>query len=444
MEQHPSMLRKVLRGFSVSVVLKVGRLLINLVLMSFLARHIGREGFGHLMATMALVAVLLCLVELGCQGILQRDLVHEEGQWMTLGSVFFTRLSVGALGYLGLMVYAWTTPAGQRELLMIFGSLLLTHATTVFGGWLMARHHLESAAWGQFLGFLASAVAISAGLLLRAPLWFFAAAYVLECWVTMLILLGVYRHCGGQFRSWRWSLPRTVELLRESWFELASQMALLLLFRLDTIMVQAMRGAGDAGIYGAAVKVSEVLYFLPSILGSACLSALVSLRRRDLLRYQRRIAEYFALSLVFAAISAAVLVVAAPPVVSMLFGKNFAASAPILVIHAWAFVPFAIGTARTVYFTAEGKLWVNLPCVVTAVLLNALLNWLWIPSHGGIGAAWATLVAYTVAWVVSSFALPAARDVPKLAWAGLKRLPTLTSSSLEMLGAQTTAPLGRD
>lgn len=436
------MLKKVLRGFSVSVVLKVGRLLINLVLMSLLARHIGKEGFGALMASMALVTVLLCLVELGMQGILQRDLVHDENHGLTLGSAFFSRMAVGALCYVGLTTYAAFAPAGQGLLMVIYGSLLITHAGIVFMGWLLARHHLEAVAWAQFLAFGLSAAAIALGLVFHAPLWYFAATYVVECWASVAISIVMFRQWGGKLHGWRWSRMRTAKLLKESWYELASQLALLLLLRLDTLMVQAMRGAGEAGIYGAAVKVSEVVYFLPATLGSACLSALVRLRKSEPLRYRRRVSEYFALTLVLGTTSAAVLVLAAPPLVTILFGKDFAGSASILAVHAWAFIPFAVGTARTVYFTAEGKLWINLPSVVTAVLMNALLNWLWIPTYGGMGAAWATLIAYSAAWMLSCFVLPASRDVPRLAWQGLKQLPQTLAHLFQSRLAGRDVPAG--
>jgi len=85
-----------------------------------------------------------------------------------------------------------------------------------------------------------------------------------------------------------------------------------------------------------------------------------------------------------------------------------------------------------------------LPSVVAAVLLNAVLNWLWIPAHGGMGAAWATLIAYTVAWVLSSFILPAGRDVPRLIWVGLKLLPALAAHGLEMRTAKSAITAGRD
>jgi O-antigen/teichoic acid export membrane protein len=98
-------------------------------------------------------------------------------------------------------------------------------------------------------------------------------------------------------------------------------------------------------------------------------------------------------------------------------------------IHAWSFIPYAIGIARTQYLTAEGRLWVNLPSVLLALGVNVALNWLWIPKHGGEGAAWATLTAYTVAWVLSSFTLPGTRDVARLIVRGVTQAPAFVAQS---------------
>jgi len=426
MNGQSSLLRHMLRSFSVSVALRVTRLVVSLVITSFLARYIGQEGFGQLMVALAVVSVLLCISELGLQSITTRELVeNEDGQWGTIGTTFFTRVITGAFIYAGLLLYVLVAAPSHWLLLVIYGSLLVTHAGTEIITWLVARHHLRQAAWTQLGGFLVSAVFIAVGIYFQAPVWYFACTYVLECWLTLALTLIVFRRCGGRLRLWRWSRARALGLLGESWYELVSQLALLLLLRMDTIMVEALRGAEEAGIYGAAVRVSEVVYFIPIILAGTCLPSLIALRGRDPIRYRERFADYFALSLVLSVPFAGVLTMAAPYIVAVLFGTEFNASTPILMTHVWAFIPYALGIARTGYLTAEGRLWVNLPSVVIALGLNALLNWLWIPTYGGLGAAWATFIAYSVAWVGSSLVLPDARDSARLMWLGLVRLPSL-------------------
>ena len=94
-------------------------------------------------------------------------------------------------------------------------------------------------------------------------------------------------------------------------------------------------------------------------------------------------------------------------------------------IHAWAFIPYCLGIARTQFLALESKLWANLPGVMLALVLNVVLNWLWIPQWSGAGAAWATLVSYTAAWVLTSFVLPALWPVARLKGRALLQMPAL-------------------
>ena len=111
-------------------------------------------------------------------------------------------------------------------------------------------------------------------------------------------------------------------------------------------------------------------------------------------------------------------------------------------MHAWAFIPFCLGVARTQYLTAESKLWANLPSVLLALLVNIVLNFLWIPKWSGEGAAWATLVSYTVAWVVTSFMLPGVRPVAVLKLRSLVQLPRLVAEVIRRVQPKTApAPI---
>jgi polysaccharide transporter, PST family len=392
------------------------------------------------MTALAYVGVLLCASELGFNRITVRELVRDQDDaaaWQTLGATFYSRLMVGGLLYAGLMVYALLAAPDLCLLLLIYGTLLLTHAGTEVMSWFESQRKVERVALAQFAGFAVSAVCIALGLWMEAPLWFFALTYNIECWFALAMVIVTFHRMGGRMGPWRWSWAKASALMRESKFELATQLALLLLFRLDTIMVEAMRGENEAGVYGAAVRVSEVVYFIPVILSSVCLPPLLELRKSDILRYQQRFTDYFTMSLLIAVPCAAFLAFVSPLLVTILFGKDFSASARILMIHAWSFIPYAIGIARTQYLTAEGRLWVNLPSVALALAINVVLNWLWIPQYSGEGAAWATLVAYTVAWVLSSFSLPGTRDVARLMVRGVTQTPVFLAQSWRHLRVST-------
>jgi PST family polysaccharide transporter len=264
-------------------------------------------------------------------------------------------------------------------------------------------------------------------------LWFFALTFVIECLVASSALFVRYHQMGGSFRSWRWEKARAAGLLRESCYEIFTQFALLLLLRVDSIMVQAMRGEAEAGYYGAAVRVSEVAYFLPMMLAGFMLPPMMQRKQRAASDYRERMADYFGITIAFTLPIAAVVAFASDGIIRLLFGAAFLPAAPILCIHAWALIPFALGVARTQYLTLERRLHANVPAVFAALVINIGLNLLWIPAHGGIGAAWATLIAYSCAWVVSSPFMAGTREISSLMVLGVVRLPLFLRDTLSRL-----------
>lgn len=234
-----------------------------------------------------------------------------------------------------------------------------------------------------------------------------------------------FRQSGRRLTRLRWQASGAWTLLKESWPEMISQLALMMLFRIDTLMVKAISGAGAAGEYGVAVRLSEVLYFFPTALAGVILPRLLARQHSLGDGYRSGFADYFGATWLMAGLGAAGLALVAGPMVVGLMGDAFIGSAAILSIHAWAFVPYALGIARTQHLTAEGRLWLNLPSVTVALIVNIGLNLMWIPKWQGEGAAWATLVAYTVAWVGTSVLLPQLRETARLQFGSLARMPML-------------------
>ena len=210
---------------------------------------------------------------------------------------------------------------------------------------------------------------------------------------------------------------------------MAAQLSLLMLLRVDTIMVEALRGETEVGYYSAAVRVSEVAYFLPMLLAGFILPPLMERKQRDQAEYQKGVADYFGLTVAIMLPVSLGIGLMSDWIVNLLFGQDFIAAKPMLVVHAWALVPFALGIARSQYLTMEKKLWANIPAVVAALIINLVLNWIWIPAHGGLGAAWATLIAYSVAWVLSTPCMAATRDLTGLILRGIINLPHLINEA---------------
>ncbi|MBL9118270.1 MAG: flippase [Verrucomicrobiaceae bacterium] len=419
------MLGRLKQAFTLAVIIRITRLALGLVVSMLLLRYLGREGFGKVFVSMAFITPLLCIAELGLTRLTVRELTrHPEAEGRILGTTLALRFLTGLAAFIFCWLASFITGENHLSLVLIYSVLLITHAITEFHALMEARGRVVRAMWLQFAGGLTGLSLAAAGIWYHAPVEWFAAAYVIECWVAAtLIWRSSNRLRVNQRLQWDGQLAR--KLWRESRFELVAQLGLLLLLRLDGVMLGWLGGDVAAGEYGAAVRISEVVYFIAPTLASVTLSPLVQLQSTDPTRYRERFSDYLATNLLIALLCASALWLAADFAIRIVAGGAFTNATHMLRILAWAAVPYFVGVARTQYLATEGKLEANLTAVILGVLVNVGLNILWIPIYGGEGAAWATLIAYSVAWIGSSVLRQDLWPVISLHWKGLKRLPQI-------------------
>lgn len=413
-------------AFSLALTLRLARMVLNLGMVGLLGRYLGDEQIGRLFVAQGVVLILMGVCELGLARIPTRDHVSYRDQESSIaGSAFLSRTMVGLLVFVCLCGVAWLRSWEDRWLLLIFGLALLTNGFVEMSSIMTARNRIKEVVVAQFGGFLLSVALTLSGLFMRAPVEWFAVSFTAEQWFTHFVVWLRYHSTGGRLLQWRWQGARAMTFLKESWQELASTLALLTFSRIDSLMVKVMSGDGDAGQYAAAVRVAEIPTFIPLLLASIVLPRLVDLRDRERERYDRRLGDYLALSLVLSVVVSAGVMVTAPYVVAVLWGEKFAASVGILQILAWTFVPYALGIARSQYLTAERRLWVNTLSLVIALAVQYVLNLLWIPKWGGNGAAMSVLTAWAVGWIATSLMFEPGRRFVALQWQGLWHLPTM-------------------
>ena len=173
--------------------------------------------------------------------------------------------------------------------------------------------------------------------------------------------------------------------------------------KIDQVMIEEMLGAGATGIYAAAVRISEVCYFIPTILAASLFPSIVRTRASDTERYLRRLQQYFSLNAILALAVALPISILSPFIVVWLFGPKYSAAAAILAVHIWASIFVFLGVAREQFLIAEGFFVFSLISTVTGALANVVLNLLLIPPYGGLGAAIATAISYGISAFALSF-----------------------------------------
>ena len=165
-----------------------------------------------------------------------------------------------------------------------------------------------------------------------------------------------------------------------------------LIFQVDAVILEKLRGAREVGYYGAPVLVLTGLTLVPRILGYAVIPTMAALHGRE----PDKIAELYGRGVKYLVVAglpvAAFGILESDRFMALLFGPGYAPSAAasrvLLPAATFMFLSNFAETALACVNRWSTIVWVS----TLALVVNVALNLLWIPSLGYMGSAWATLV----------------------------------------------------
>lgn len=394
---------------------KLLRMGLGLFVGVWVARYLGPEQFGLLSFATAFVGLFGAIAGLGLPGIVVRDIVRDPSRKEdTLGTAALLQFIGGLLAYgLILATIFWLRPddALAKALVAILGSTMLFKASEVAVYWFESQVLSKYTVWvqnGSFLVFAAIKIVL---ILNNAPLIAFASVIMAEALMVALLMLVMLGLRGPRLRHLRITLTRAKGLLADSWPLLLSGIAIVIYMKIDQIMLGQMVGDEAVGIYSAAVRISEVWYFIPMMIVASVFPAILEAKKRSETQYYQRFQHLYDLMVWLSVAVALPMTFLSTPIVTLLFGESFSASGTVLAIHIWAAVFVFLGVASSKWFLAENRQMLNLQRTALGAVVNVVLNFLLIPDYGPVGAAVATVVSQATAAFFFDAVQPVTREM---------------------------------
>ena len=384
---------------------KILRMGVGLLVGVWIARYLGPEQFGLLNFAMAIIGLFTAIATLGLNNIVVRDLVLLKSPKLiseTLGTAFVLQVIGGGLACaIAVVAVIVMKPEDSlvRLIVTILGSSMVFKATEVIKYWFEAAIQSKYTVWVEVSAFLVFA-AVKVGLILNAaPLIYFVWAMFLEAALVAILLMAFYISQGAKLTDWIFRLSRVKSLMHDAWPLILSGLAAMLYMRIDQIMLGQMLGDKSVGVYSAALRLSEVWYFIPIAIAGSVFPSIVEARERDIGLYYSRLKKLFDLMVLMAIAIALPISFSAGMIIRLLYGDGYNESANILVIHVWTGLFVFLGVASSRWFIAEGLQTYTFYRTLAGCLVNVVLNYFWIPLYGAAGAAWASVIAQAVASV---------------------------------------------
>ena len=396
-------LQKIIGNISWLFADKLLRMGVGLAVGVWVARYLGAEQFGLLSYAAAFVTLFSMFANLGLDGIVVRDLVHDPNcKDELLGTAFMIKLAgCGMTMLLAVTTILLLRPSDSlaHSMVAIVAAGTIFQSFDVIDFWFQSRVESRWVIYARNSAFiLVSAIRIAL-ILHHAPLVAFAWAGSLEVLLAATGLIVAYKANGHRILEWSVKAQRIRQLLKDGWPLALAGMAVMLYMKVDQIMLGQMLGNRAVGMYSAAVRVSEVWYFIPMSIVASVSPLLIEARKVSADLYYERLSDLFRLMVAIALVIAIPMTFLAGSVAAVLYGNDYEGVGPVLAIHIWAALFVFLGVAQSPWTINEGVTKLALLRTSVGAVVNILLNFLLIPRSGPLGAAIATTISQALSAV---------------------------------------------
>ena len=374
-------------------------LLVSFFIGAWLARYLGPENYGILNYAVAFAGLFGFIASLGVDGILNRELIkYPEKRDELLGTAFVLKLIGGiiALTFCILSVFMFPLSPLIRFLSIIYSFSFILQSITVIGIYFQAevrsKNNVRVFLIATIITSFLKIIAILSGL---GVIWIMVI-YIFDSLWQLFGFVKIYKNNNLNISSWKFDKNLAKKLLKNSWPLILASAATFIYLKIDQVMIGAMMGNYEVGIYAAGVKLVEVWYFIPGIICGSLFPAIVNAKKTGEEIYRRRLRNFYALMAIIPILIAIFITPLAKPIIFFIFGNGYLESTGVLRVYIWSSVGLFLGQAVTQYLMSENLVktifWLNF----LAMAVNVILNLIFIPVFGLLGAAWATLISYFI------------------------------------------------
>ncbi len=389
------------------------RLIAGLLVGIWVARYLGPEQFGVFSYALAFVAIFGSFAKLGLDDIVVRDLVHEPNKRdVYLGTAFWLKL-FGAFITIGFVAFATVfTSSDHTTNLYIF----IIASGIIFQSFEVIDFYFQSKVLSKFVSLCKITQLLLSSMMKMyfvftgvGLFWFVVVSLVDQ--VTLAVSLYIayrYQRLGSFYRHF--DLTTAKNLLKDSWPLILSGLVVTIYMRIDQVMIKEMLGAKEVGIYSAAVRLSEVWYFIPTVIVSSISPALISAKKQSEEIFHQRLHNSYKLLVILALMIAIPMTFLSSNLIDFLYGEDYKKSGEVLAILIWAGIPVFLGVISSQPLLLENLQRFSFYRTLIGCGSNILLNIILIPLFGIVGAAIATIISYLIA-TFSLIGFPVSRPI---------------------------------
>lgn len=415
--------RRLVRGATLLLASEIAVRALGLASMLVVARLLGPAALGQLAIAQAVIAYAGVLGDGGLTTLTQRMMVREPTRAERLvATTTSIQLALSALLVIAVLGASAVLPVDQtaRHLVTVLSPLIVAQALNLFYV-LQAREQIGRLAIVRTLGQVATAsLSVTLVIVMRSNTWVAVAIWT-GALLADVLCFGALRAGGLRLRLPDWDSGK--RLIRSSWPYLAISLLSWVVQNFDVLVIGATRSSQEAGEYAAAYRIVLIAVGLSGLVFAVAFPEFVRRYRDDLRAFSTFLTALIRQSTRVGYAMAGLVAVAAPQIVSTLYGTEYRRSGFILAL---LFLSVPISYCNSLLgqgLLAAGRERSYLGNIAVTAVASIVALLVLVPRGGAaaavgvvLGGELVTLTLFTLQFARSLHVVPARELVVQLPW----------------------------
>jgi len=377
---------------------KIFRFLFGFLISTLVIKHLGPTNFGYFSYALTISSFFGLISKFGLDSILVKEFSSNENKNIEnelLSNGLAIRIIISFLSVLIVVPLLFFF----REDYLIISLVTIFLISNIFQSYELFEALLQSRLKNKISSIIAVCVVLIASIIrvlfleLELSVIYFAIALLIE---TFLLFAITYLYLKKKkLKIVKPSFEKIKSLINKSLPLLIASLFQFVYLKMDLVMLRHMMNIESVGIYGAAVKVSEILYFIPILISNSFFPILVKnisdkKSFREITSKLMKINFSISFSFIF------ILFFLATWLVNTLYSPEYAISSDIIKIHVWSILFISLNSICSKLIIIKKKQKVFIKIAILGAIVNILLNTVLIPLYGLYGASYSTLMSYAL------------------------------------------------
>lgn len=391
---------------------KIIQMGINFFVGILTARYLGPSNYGLINYAAAYAAFFFSVCTLGINSIIVKEFIDnpsKEGE--ILGTSLILRGVSSVFSAITIVAISSVLDSNEpitKIVVILYTISLVFQIFDMFNYWFQSRLQAKYTAIASLVAYSITAVYKIILLVTNQPVTLFALSISIDYISVALILFYFYKKEGGGELSFSFKYGKN--LLKKSYHFILPSLMIAIYGQTDKMMLKHMINETEIGYYATAVSLCSIWCFVLSAIIDSMNPSIMKAYQDDeksFIKYNKML--YFIVFYVSIFVSL-MFTIFGKLIIQILFGEAYLPTAASLRIITWYTAFSYLGVARNAWIVCKNKQRYLKYLYFSSAVLNVILNIIFIPKYGAVGAAIASLISQISTVVIVPFFIKALKE----------------------------------